>query len=148
MKYELQAYAMTPDGQFTIKFFENADLVTTETLYNRYFHVTLEDKYHAYDFDAHFNNYAPAIALFKATILEYEIKKVFLSESYLTWLNASKEWEEQPMTQEEEYAEACMAESCGDSHLMRRYEEKYHIEKEYSPSNPWDAPGMSIHDFI
>ena len=22
------------------------------------------------------------------------------------------------------------------------------IEKDYSPSNPWDAPGMSIRDFI
>lgn len=22
------------------------------------------------------------------------------------------------------------------------------LEKSYSPSNPWDAPGMSIHDFI
>lgn len=148
MKYTLKAYAMTPNGHYTIKFFENADPVTMETLYNRYFHVTLEDKYHAYDFDAHFNNYAPAEALFKATVREYGITKVFISTEYLEWLKSSEEWEEAPMTQEEEYAEACMAEAHGEPSLMRRYEEKYEIEKDYSPSNPWNAPGMSVHDFI
>lgn len=32
------------------------------------------------------------------------------------------------------------------------YEEEYYSPSstngDYSPSNPWDAPGMSIHDFI
>lgn len=49
---------------------------------------------------------------------------------------------------EEEYADACMASAYGDDSLMERYNRKHGIEKEYSPSNPWDAPGMSVRDFI
>lgn len=145
MKYELLAYAKTTDGQFTIKFFSNDE--PTEELYTRYFHVTLEDKYKAYDFDAHFNTYPPAEALFKTTILQYGISEVFISNSHLEWLTAEPNWDEAP-TQEEEYEEACMAEAYGEPMLMERYNRKYGIEKEYSPSNPWDAPGMKVSDFI
>lgn len=49
---------------------------------------------------------------------------------------------------QQEYADACLAASFGDDSLMRRYERAHGIEKDYGPSNPWDAPGMSIHDFI
>ena len=145
MKYELQAYAKTVDGQYTVKFFENAE--PSEELYVRYFHVTLEDKYKTWEFDAHFNNYEPAKELFKKTIHDFCIKKVYISNDYLAWLTADHDWDEAP-TQEEEYEEACMAEAYGEPLLMERYNRKYGIEKEYGPSNPWDAPGMKVSDFI
>lgn len=145
MTYELNAYATTIDGHYTIKFFENAEPI--EELNTRYFHVSLEDKYHTYDFDAHFNTYENAKNLFKATVEQYGIKKVYISEEYLKWLTAEPNWDEEP-TQEEEYYDACMASAYGDESLMWRYERKYGIEKEYSPSNPWDAPGMKVSDFI
>ena len=142
MKYELNAYAT--NGNQTVKFFENDGM--TE-LHARYFHVTFEDKYHTYDFDAHFNTYAPAEELFKKTVLEYGFKQVYISDEYMKWLTYEPDYDAPP-TQEEEYAEACMAEACGDSLLMERYNRKYGVEKEYSPSNPWDAPGMKVSDFI
>jgi hypothetical protein len=40
-------------------------------------------------------------------------------------------------------------ESCDD--FEEYYEEEYtpsSTNRDYSPSNPWDAPGMSIKDFI
>ena len=146
MKYELMAYATTLGGKYTVKLFSNDE--ASEDLYVRYFHVTLEDKYHAYDFDAHFNTYDLAKDLFKSTIEKYGIKTVYISNGYLAWLTADSDWEEAEPTQEEEYAEACMASAYGDESLMNRYNRKYGIEKEYSPSNPWDAPGMSVRDFI
>ena len=98
------------------------------------------------NFEARFANYDDAEKCFKMFVKEYLFEKVFISDEHLDWMNA--EITEAPPTQEEEYAEACMASACGDESLMMRYERKYGIEKEYSPSNPWDAPGMSIRDFI
>ena len=144
MTYELQAYAT--NGVHTVKFYENAE--PTEALYTRYFHVALEDKYNVLEFDAHFNTYDPAKDLFKATIERFGITKVFIANDYLCWLTADHEWHDDAPSQEEEYAEACMASEYGDESLMARYERKYGIEKEYSPSNPWDAPGMKVSDFI
>jgi len=48
----------------------------------------------------------------------------------------------------EEYEDACMASAYGETTLMERYNRKHGIEREYSPSNPWDAPGMKVSDFI
>ena len=50
--------------------------------------------------------------------------------------------------EEEAYADACMASEYGDDSLMKRYNRTHGIEDEYSPSNPWDAPGMSVSDFV
>ena len=145
MKYELLAYASTINNQYVVKFFSNDE--PSEELHVRHFHVTMEDKYHSYDFDAHFNTYQLAEDLFKKIIVEYAMPKVYISDSHLKWLTAEPNWDEEP-TQEEEYEEACMAEAHGEYFLMERYNRKYGIEKEYSPSNPWDAPGMKVSDFI
>ena len=40
---------------------------------------------------------------------------------------------------------------CGNDEPEEEYYDDYissSTEGDYSPSNPWDAPGMSIHDFI
>lgn len=145
MRYELKAYANTDDGRCSIKFFENAD---TSVHNARYFHVTLEGKPDYEDLDAHFNNYTNAKDLFKKLIVEHGITKVFISDAYMEWLTAEPDyWDEKP-SRAEEYEEACMAEAYGEPSLMRRYNRKYGIEEEYGPSNPWDAPGMSVGDFI
>jgi len=47
-----------------------------------------------------------------------------------------------------EYEDACMASACGDDSLMNSYNRRHGVEKDYGPSNPWDAPGMSVGDFI
>lgn len=143
MKYELNAYAKSNDT--VIKFFQNTEL---EDLYAPYFHVTLTNKYHDHEFDAHFAQYQDAVNLFKAKVKEFEIKEVFIAPDFMAWLKGSEEWEELPPTQEEEYYDACMASEHGDESLMERYNRKYGIEKDYSPSNPWDAPGMKVSDFI
>jgi hypothetical protein len=52
-----------------------------------------------------------------------------------------------------EYAEACRV-FCGlgvDESDYDDYEEEYipsSSRRDYGPSNPWDAPGMSVKDFI
>ena len=68
----------------------------------------------------------------------------WLDPKYLESIDAEKA----RYADEEEYADACMASNYGDDTLLERYNRKHGIEKEYSPSNPWDAPGMSIRDFI
>ena len=35
-----------------------------------------------------------------------------------------------------------------EAEQARQEMESYEDSKEYGPSNPWDAPGMSINDFI
>ena len=47
----------------------------------------------------------------------------------------------------------CSTRNCYDSEFRELFatEENYRpsaTNRDYSPSNPWDAPGMSIHDFI
>lgn len=143
MTYELNAYATTADGLYTVLFYENAE--PSKEMNNRYFHVALKHKYKSYDFDAHFNTYENAKNLFKATVEQYGIKTVYISEAYLKWLTAEPNWDDE---WDDEYANACMASNYGDDSLMERYNRSHGIEKDYSPSNPWDAPGMSVRDFI
>ena len=141
MKYTMNAWGKNSNG--IVKFFENDEPASIE---EKYFHVTVEGSW-LDDMEAHFKCYEPAITLFKAMIEKLEIKSVNLSDNFLAWLTAEPNFDEEP-TREEEYAEACMASEYGDESLMRRYERKYEIEEEYGPSNPWDAPGMKVSDFI
>lgn len=50
-----------------------------------------------------------------------------------------------------EYAEACRV-YCGLGVDESDYDDEEYIpsstNRDYGPSNPWDAPGMSIRDFI
>lgn len=144
MTYDTIAYAT--DGTTTVTLFQNAYCNNME---EKQFHVTVKSPLNFNDVDAHFMCATPAEKFFKYTIEDLGIKKVFVSNEYLEWVKACEErlWNEEP-TQEEEYYDACMASAYGDESLMRRYERKYGIEKEYSPSNPWDAPGMKVSDFI
>ena len=142
MKYELNAYAKQSD--VTIKFFENAEPTRVDA---PHFHVTCKTAFGLGDFDAHFKCYDTAVECFKATVLKYKIKEVFISDDYMAWLTATPDYDEEP-TREEEYYDACLASEYGDESLMERYNRKYGIEKEYSPTTPWNAPGMCVGDFI
>ena len=97
------------------------------------------------NFDAHFANYSDAEACFKMFVESYKFGKVYISNEHLAWMTA--EIDDTP-TKAEEYADACMASNYGDESLMMAYNRKYEIEEDYGPSNPWDAPGMKISDFI
>lgn len=80
---------------------------------------------------------------------EHEIKMVLVRPEYLDMESLEKmDADFYAYREQEEYADACMASAYGDDNLMERYNRRHGIEKEYSPSNPWDAPGMSVHDFI
>ena len=56
------------------------------------------------------------------------------------------------------YCKSDMCEWCQVTRLISNAEEELsdndsdweddYVERNYSPSNPWDAPGMSIRDFI
>ena len=72
------------------------------------------------------------------------VTKEWLDRKYLEEIDA----ERARLADEEAYRDACMASEYGDDSLLERYNRNHGIEKEYSPSNPWDAPGMSIRDFI
>lgn len=72
------------------------------------------------------------------------VRPEWLDINYLKELDdEDRKWREQ-----EAYADACMASAYGNDSLMERWEREHGIEKEYSPSNPWDAPGMKVSDFI
>lgn len=90
-----------------------------------------------------------AMKAFKAFAKAHEIKTVKILP-YLLNIEEIKEIDNERIRyrQEEMYADACMAEQYGDPTLMKRYENEYGIEKDYGPSNPWDAPGMCVEDFI
>ena len=80
---------------------------------------------------------------------EYNVKTCNVSPSLLDKDEIKKKDREQAKYERESaYADACMTSFYGDDSLMRSYEREYGIEKDYGPSNPWDAPGMKISDFI
>lgn len=60
-------------------------------------------------------------------------------------------WYEMAATEDEEITQAT---KCGnyEEGTPECYDEEYYCSSstagDYSPSNPWDAPGMSVHDFI
>ena len=88
-----------------------------------------------------------AMKLFKKTAKEIKAKKCLVTTN---WLDAKhvEEIDRQRAEYErqERYSDACMASAYGDDSLMKRYEDG--VEADYGPSNPWDAPGMSVRDFI
>lgn len=110
------------------------------------YHVAYENDY-IDDYHITFNCFENAYDFFKRELKEHGFSEVKISEDFSDY-DPNRYIEEEPMTREEEYAEACFAESCGEYLPMQMYKEKYHIEEEYSATNPWNAPGMSIKDFI
>lgn len=60
-------------------------------------------------------------------------------------------WYSMTTTEEEEIKEAADCEKYEEGNPSCFEDEEYcpsSTNGDYSPSNPWDAPGMSIHDFI
>lgn len=90
-----------------------------------------------------------AMKAFAKFARENDIKTCLVDPYYLDIDNLKKiDQKFDAYREQEEYADACMASAYGDDSLMERYNRSHGIEKEYGPSNPWDAPGMSIRDFI
>ena len=114
---------------------------------NHTYHISFEGKYsNDEDFTAESANFDVVYEMFKEKAKNYGFACVCICEDFEKY-NPYKEIIE-VRTQEEEYYDACMASNYGDESLMRQYNRKYEIEEEYGPSNPWDAPGMSVSDFI
>lgn len=112
------------------------------------YHVSREGKNdYTEDFTAKFYCFATAYETFKAIIQHKGYHEVVVCDDFESY-NPYKDFDEEPMSREEEYQDACMAEAYGNPTLMQRYNRKYQIEDDYGPSNPWDAPGMKVSDFI
>ena len=82
----------------------------------------------------------------------HNVKKCLVSPEYLS-IESLKEIDRKRSNylEQEAYDLAMMASAYGDDSMLRRYERRYTRSAtagDYSPSNPWDAPGMSIRDFI
>ena len=100
----------------------------------------------------HYNEYTHIVDAMKAFAKfarENDIKTCLVDPFYLDIDNLKEiDRKADAYREEEDYSEACMASAYGDDSILERYNRKHGIEKEYSPSNPWDAPGMKVSDFI
>ena len=112
------------------------------------YYVSFEDKEEPCDnFKAEFPYFEKAYEVFKEIVKAKGYKVVNICEDFESY-NPYKAPYEEVRTDEEEYYDACLASEYGDNTLMERYNRKHGIEEEYGPSNPWDAPGMCVRDFI
>lgn len=79
------------------------------------------------------------------------LKKGYMTDNdLLEWIDSLKEypakWPEQLKAEAEEIERECELLAQQASEEMECY--RLRDEKPYGPSNPWDAPGMCISDFI
>lgn len=82
-------------------------------------------------------------------VKEYFSKGYMTDESLQEWIDGLKEELAKSPEQLEAEAEERIERMCElDAEQARQEMESCRYEKEYGPSNPWDAPGMSISDFI
>lgn len=93
----------------------------------------------------------------KSTTKEEQLQEVkdWFTNGYMTdlslqeWIDGLKEELTKTPEQREAESEDFLEKLCeAEAEQARQEMESFYEEKSYGPSNPWDAPGMSIHDFI
>lgn len=79
-----------------------------------------------------------------------EVNRYYMSdESLQEWIDSLKEELSKSQEQVEAEAKERIERLCeAEAEQARQEMESDMYDKEYGPSNPWDAPGMCINDFI
>ncbi|MCD7996399.1 MAG: hypothetical protein LUH21_04110 [Clostridiales bacterium] len=95
-----------------------------------------------------FNKYRSKEARIEETKSNFE-KGYMTDESLQEWIDSLKEDLSKSPEQLEKESQKFIESLCDmEAEQARQKMESYEDSKEYGPSNPWDAPGMSISDFI
>lgn len=78
-----------------------------------------------------------------------DAEKYYTDEQIEEWIDSLKEDLSKSPEQLEKEGQEFIESLCDmEAEQARQEMESYEDSKEYGPSNPWDAPGMSINDFI
>lgn len=80
-------------------------------------------------------------------VKEFFAKGYMTDESLQEWISALKEPDPVESMTEEERERYCEELSMAEWEF-ERHQYRSCTARDYSPSNPWDAPGMSVRDFI
>lgn len=105
--------------------------------------------------DRHLNILKAVLLLRRVNRCNSKEKQIADAEKYYTdeqineWINSLKEDLSKTPEQLEKKSQEFIESLCDmEAEQARQEMESFNESKEYGPSNPWDAPGMSISDFI
>ena len=84
-----------------------------------------------------------------AEVNEWFAKGYMTDESLQEWIDGLKQELAKTPEQREAESEEFLEKLCEfDAEQARQEIASFYEEKSYGPSNPWDAPGMTVSDFI